>query len=100
MEAPVHGPLDIGGTEIAGGPVEHRRLSARAQCATPAHGSAEEMTAVVTTLLDDLAGRPELTSLIGVDLGGASPVDIVSQALSTCICTASAWRSRHVPTTS
>ncbi|MFF0750993.1 ROK family protein [Streptomyces sp. NPDC004267] len=83
MNALVYGALDIGGTKIAGGIVDNDgHLVARSQCATPARGTAEEMTAAVASVLDDLTARPEWSSLSRLGIGSAGPVDTSAGTVS------------------
>ncbi|MGW0466292.1 ROK family protein [Streptomyces sp. NPDC003027] len=79
----VYGALDIGGTKIAGALVDgDGRLVVRSQRATPAHGSARELMAVVSLVLDELAGHPEWASLSCLGIGSAGPVDTVAGTVS------------------
>ncbi|MFE1350292.1 ROK family protein, partial [Streptomyces sp. NPDC058757] len=60
----MYGALDIGGTKIAGALVDAEgRVVVRARRPTPARGSAEALMAAVTSVVDELAARPEWASL-------------------------------------
>ncbi|MEU7293112.1 ROK family protein [Streptomyces exfoliatus] len=88
----VYGALDIGGTKIAGALVDAEgRLLVRHQRPTPSHGSAEELMAAVTGVLDDLAVHPAWASLSCLGIGSAGPVDTVAGTVSPV--NIPAWRS-------
>ncbi|KQX48055.1 MULTISPECIES: ROK family protein [unclassified Streptomyces] len=88
----VYGALDIGGTKIAGALVDAGgRVVARAQRPTPARGSAEAMMAAVTSVVDELAARPEWASLSCLGIGSAGPVDTFAGTVSPV--NIPAWRS-------
>ncbi|MFC8952476.1 ROK family protein [Streptomyces sp. NPDC057101] len=88
----VYGALDIGGTKIAGALVDaDGHLLARARRPTPARGTAEELTAAVSAVLDDLATRPEWAALSCFGIGSAGPVDTVAGTVSPV--NIPAWRS-------
>ncbi|MFD5858773.1 ROK family protein [Streptomyces chartreusis] len=88
----VYGALDIGGTKIAGGLVNtDGHLVVRSQCATPAHGTAEEMMAAVAAILDDLAVHPAWKSLSCLGIGSAGPVDTAAGTVSPV--NIPAWRA-------
>lgn len=92
MDALVYGALDIGGTKIAGGLVDaDGHLVARSQCATPAHGTAEEMMAAVAAVLDDIAVHPEWNAISHLGIGSAGPVDTVAGTVSPV--NIPAWRA-------
>ncbi|WP_329315977.1 ROK family protein [Streptomyces sp. NBC_01278] len=92
MDALVYGALDIGGTKIAGGIVDaDGHLVARSQCATPAHGTAEEMMAAVAGILDDMAVHPQWNSISHLGIGSAGPVDTVAGTVSPV--NIPAWRA-------
>ncbi|MFE1291387.1 ROK family protein [Streptomyces sp. NPDC058751] len=79
----MYGALDIGGTKIAGGIVDaDGHLVARSQCATPAHGTAEDMMAAIGEVLDDLAVHPEWASLSRLGIASAGPVDTAAGTVS------------------
>ncbi|GHJ93753.1 hypothetical protein SNE510_32720 [Streptomyces sp. NE5-10] len=88
----VYGALDIGGTKIAGALVDAGgRVVARAQCPTPARDSAEVMMAAVTSVVDELAARPEWASLSCLGIGSAGPVHTFAGTVSPV--NIPAWRS-------
>ncbi|WP_435971868.1 ROK family protein [Streptomyces sp. Qhu_M48] len=88
----VYGALDIGGTKIAGALVDTEgRVVARAQRPTPARESAEAMMAAVTSVVDELATRPEWASLLCLGIGSAGPVDTFAGMVSPV--NIPAWRS-------
>ncbi|CAL9282777.1 ROK family protein [Streptomyces sp. SudanB25_2051] len=88
----VYGALDIGGTKIAGALVDGEgRVLARSRRATPAQGSAAELMARVTAVLDDLSARPEWTALSCLGIGSAGPVDTAAGTVSPV--NIPAWRS-------
>ncbi|MER7623713.1 ROK family protein [Streptomyces sp. NPDC126503] len=92
MNARVYGALDIGGTKIAGALVDREgRLVARAQHATPARGSAEELTAAVFHVLDELAAHPAWGGLTRLGIGSAGPVDTAAGTVSPV--NIPAWRA-------
>ncbi|MFB6896962.1 ROK family protein [Streptomyces hydrogenans] len=88
----VYGALDIGGTKIAGALVDAEgRVVARAQRPTPARESAEVMMAAVTSVVDELAARPEWASLSCLGIGSAGPVHTFAGTVSPV--NIPAWRS-------
>ncbi|MFJ8130118.1 ROK family protein [Streptomyces hydrogenans] len=88
----MYGALDIGGTKIAGALVDAEgRVVARAQRPTPARDSAEVMMAAVTSVVDELAARPEWASLSCLGIGSAGPVHTFAGTVSPV--NIPAWRS-------
>ncbi|MCX5394899.1 ROK family protein [Streptomyces sp. NBC_00094] len=88
----VYGALDIGGTKIAGALVDaDGHLLVRSQRPTPARGSAEELMAAVSAVLDDIATHPQWASLSCLGIGSAGPVDTVAGTVSPV--NIPAWRS-------
>ncbi|MFJ2938238.1 ROK family protein [Streptomyces sp. NPDC087219] len=88
----VYGALDIGGTKIAGALVDAEGcVMVRAQRPTPARESAEAVMAAVTSVVDELAGRPEWASLFCLGIGSAGPVDTLAGTVSPV--NIPAWRS-------
>ncbi|MEV4946914.1 ROK family protein [Streptomyces sp. NPDC053755] len=88
----VYGALDVGGTKIAGALVDaDGRLLTRSQRPTPAQGSAEELMAAVSAVVDDLAAHPRWASLTRMGIGSAGPVDTVAGTVSPV--NIPAWRS-------
>ncbi|GGY99503.1 ROK family protein [Streptomyces nitrosporeus] len=79
----VYGSLDIGGTKIAGALVdEEGGLLARVQRATPARGSAYELMAAVTGILDELAVHSAWSGLSCLGIASAGPVDTAAGTVS------------------
>ncbi len=79
----VYGALDIGGTKIAGALVgADGALVARARRPTPAQGSAEELMAAVSSVLDELSRHPRWAHLASLGIGSAGPVDTVAGTVS------------------
>lgn len=92
MNTRVYGALDIGGTKIAGALVDRKgRLVARAQHATPAQGSAEDLMAAVFHVLDGLAAHPAWDGLTRLGIGSAGPVDTAAGTVSPV--NIPAWRA-------
>ncbi|MFE1546359.1 ROK family protein [Streptomyces sp. NPDC058718] len=88
----VYGALDIGGTKIAGALIDGEgRLVARSQRATPAHGSAPELMAEVSAVMEELSAHPEWAALSCLGIGSAGPVDTVAGTVSPV--NIPAWRS-------
>ncbi|MFN8053332.1 MAG: ROK family protein [Acidimicrobiales bacterium] len=90
--------LDVGGTKLAAALVgEDASIHRRAVVPTPAHGSAEEMWAAVTSLLDPLAGRSPAVGTAagpaaGVAIGVGSGGPMTSGGVSVSPLNIPAWR--------
>jgi glucokinase len=84
--------VDIGGTKIAAGLVDASgRVLHRVQVATPATGSATDMTEAVFAVLDLLQLHPAWNSARWIGIGSAGPVDLESGTVSPV--NIPAWRN-------
>lgn len=76
MPQQLYAAIDVGGTKIAAALVDAEgTLLTRAELPTPATGSADDVMATVTHLVDTLAEDPRWSAVAGVGIGSAGPVD-------------------------
>ncbi|GJF31554.1 hypothetical protein KNE206_42540 [Kitasatospora sp. NE20-6] len=84
--------LDIGGTKIAGGLVDHDgRILHQVQLPTPARESADHVLRAVHAVLDLLAAHPLWERAAALGIGSAGPVDIAAGTVSPV--NIPAWRA-------
>ena len=89
---PLTAALDIGGTKIAGGLVDHTgRILHQVQLPTPARESAARIQHTVDTVLDHLAAHPLWHRTTSLGIGSAGPVDITAGTVSPV--NIPAWRA-------
>lgn len=79
----MYAALDIGGTKIAGALVDERgTVVYRAELPTPAQESAQRMARTVDSVIDALSTAPAWSTVRGIGIASAGPVDTVAGTVS------------------
>jgi glucokinase len=83
MPQQLYAAIDIGGTKIAAALVDAEgALLTRAELPTPPKGSAEDVMATVSGLVDILAQDARWSDTVGIGIGSAGPIDPVRGTVS------------------